>query len=94
MERALPVATVKGTMLWFNEATDCGSILLDGGEQLAVDRDGFVNRDAPVGRCRGLPVRLIVGERDTARIAVQVAILPQEESGRARSRRSHFRTAP
>lgn len=76
----------KGTMLWFAEAKDYGFILTEDDERLYVDRDGFVNGAAPVGRCAGLPVQLTVSERDGMRIAVEVAPLAAESPRRARRR--------
>jgi len=84
---------VKGTMLWFDEAKDYGFILTEAGERLYVDRDGFVERAAPVGRCARLPVQLSVGERDGARIAVDVSLIPDEPQRRARRRGSSIRSA-
>jgi hypothetical protein len=43
-------------MLWFDEARDYGLVLTDDGERLYVDRDGFVDGAAPVGRCARRPV--------------------------------------
>lgn len=79
-------------MLWFDEAKDYGFILTEDGERLYVDRDGFVERAAPVGRCARLPVRLSVGVRAGARIAVDVSLVPQENHSRARRRRSTIRS--
>jgi hypothetical protein len=84
---------VNGTMLWFDEAKDYGFILTDAGERLYVDRDGFVDRAAPVGRCARLPVRLSVAERDGARIAIEVSLVPEQSHGRARRRRSAMRSS-
>ena len=81
-------AAVNGTMLWFDEAKDYGFIRTEHGERLYVDRDGFVERAAPVGRCAGLPVRLTVSEQDGGRSAVDVSLVPDEPHGRARRRRS------
>jgi hypothetical protein len=84
---------VKGTMLWFDEAKDYGFILTDSGERLYVDRDGFVERAAPVGRCARLPVELRVSERDGARVAIDVSLLPDEPQRRARRRGSSIRSS-
>ena len=75
---------MNGTMLWFDEAKDYGFILADDGERLYVDRDGFVERAAPVGRCAQRPVRLTVAERDGRRIAVDVTLVVEEAPRRAR----------
>lgn len=79
-------------MLWFDEPKDYGFILAEDGERLYVDRDGFVERAAPVGRCARLPVRLSVGERDGTRIAVDVSFVREETHGRARRRSSTIRS--
>lgn len=79
---------MRGAMLWFDEARDYGFILTAEGERLYVDRDGFVERAAPVGRCAGLPVQLTVSERDGTRIAVDVSPVAEEMHGRARRRSS------
>ncbi len=84
---------VKGTMLWVDEVKDYGFILTDAGERLYVDRDGFVERAAPVGRCARLPVELRVSERDGARIAVDVSLLTDEPQRRARRRGSSIRSS-
>jgi hypothetical protein len=76
----------KGTMLWFAEAKGHGFILTEADERLYVDRAGFIDGAAPVGRCAGLPVLLTVSERDGMRIAVEVAPVPEESHGRARRR--------
>jgi cold shock CspA family protein len=76
----------KGTMLWFAEAKDHGYILTEADERLYVDREGFVDGAAPVGRCAGLRVELTVTERDGQRIAVEVAPILEEPHGRARRR--------
>jgi hypothetical protein len=79
-------AMVNGTMLWFDEAKDYGFIRTDEGERLYVDRAGFVARAAPVGRCARKPVQLTVSERDGARIAIEVSLIPEEPQRRARRR--------
>jgi hypothetical protein len=79
-------------MLWFSEKKDHGFILTDEGERLYVDRDGFVGRAAPVGRCADLPVELTVAERDGKRIAVDVTFIADEAKRRARRRTSGMRS--
>jgi hypothetical protein len=79
-------------MLWFDEAKDYGFIRTEEGERLYVDRDGFVDGAAPVGRCAGLAVRLTVGERNGQRVGVDVSLVPEEPRRRAR-RRSGNRSA-
>jgi hypothetical protein len=75
-------------MLWFDESKDHGFILTEDGERLYVDRNGFVDRAAPVGRCARLPVELTVEERDGERIAVGVSLVAEEPKRRARRRSS------
>jgi hypothetical protein len=82
---------VAGTMLWFDESKDYGFILTDDGERLYVDRDGFVDRAAPVGRCARLPVSLTVGVLDGERIATAVSLVEPEPTRRARRHSSGTR---
>jgi hypothetical protein len=82
---------VNGAMLWFNESKDYGFILTEEDERLYVDRDGFVDRGAPVGRCAGLPVHLTVKECDGRRMAVDVSLVPEKQQRRARRRSGTFR---
>jgi hypothetical protein len=84
---------MKGTMLWFDEAKDYGFVLTDDGERLRVDRDGFVDGAAPVGRCARRPVNLSVREHDGERIAVDVSLVPEESPRRARRRSSSVRSS-
>jgi hypothetical protein len=84
---------VNGAMLWFHEAKGYGFILTDEGERLYVDRGGFVNGLAPVGRCAKLAVELRVEERDGRRIAVDVTLVPEQRTRRARRRRASTRPA-
>jgi hypothetical protein len=84
---------VKGTMLWFDEARDYGFVLTDDGERLRVDRDGFVDGAAPVGRCARRPVKLSVEERDGDRVAVDVSLVAEESPRRARRRSSATRSS-
>jgi len=80
-------------MLWFDEAKDYGFVLTEEGERLYVDRDGFVDGAAPVGRCARLPVELSIGERGGERIAVEVSLVSEEPPRRARRRSSSTRSA-
>ena len=84
---------MNGTMLWFDERKDYGFIRTEDDERLYVDRDGFVDRAAPVGRCAGLPVQLTVDERDGQRVAIDVSVVPEENRRRARMRRSGLRSS-
>jgi hypothetical protein len=79
---------VNGTMLWFDEAKDYGFVLTNDGERLYVNRDSFVDRAAPVGRCARRPVSLSVVERDGERVAVAVSLVVDESPRRARRRSS------
>jgi hypothetical protein len=84
---------VKGAMLWFDEAKDYGFVLTDDAERLRVERDGFVDGAAPVGRCARRPVNLSVRERDGERIAVDVSLVPEESPRRARRRSASVRSS-
>ena len=75
-------------MLWFDEAKHYGFVLTQEGERLRVERGGFVDGAAPVGRCARRPVNLSVGERHGERIAVDVSLVPDESPRRARRRSS------
>jgi hypothetical protein len=79
-------------MLWFDEAKDYGYLLTDDGERLRVDRDGFLDGAAPVGRCARRPVNLSVRDRSGERIAVDVSLVIQESPRRARRRSSSIRS--
>jgi hypothetical protein len=79
-------------MLWFNETKNYGFVLTANGERLYVDRDGFVDGAAPVGRCARRPVTLRVGERDGERIAVDVSLVAEKSPRRARRRSSSVRS--
>jgi cold shock CspA family protein len=80
-------------MLWFDEAKDYGFIRTTAGERLYVDRAGFVDAAAPVGRCAGLPVELQIDERDGKRTAVEVSLVHEEPPRRARRRSTSFRSS-
>jgi hypothetical protein len=80
-------------MLWFHEDRGAGFLLSNDGERLAVDRDSFVGRNAPIGRCAGLPVSFTVAERDGERVAVDVSLLEvMAPARRARRRGSSYRS--
>jgi len=83
---------MNGTMLWFDERRDYGFIRSEEDERIYVDRDGFVGRAAPVGRCAGLPVQLTIAERDGQRVAVEVSFVSEEPRRRARMRRTGLRS--
>jgi hypothetical protein len=79
-------------MLWFDEAKDYGFILTDDEERLYVDRDGFVDGAAPVGRCARRPVRFNIAERGGRRVAIDVVLVLEEAPRRARRRTSSIRS--
>jgi hypothetical protein len=80
-------------MLWFDEAKHYGFVLTDAGERLRVERDGFVDGAAPVGRCARRPVTLSVRERDGERVAVDVSLVTEESPRRARLRSGSMRSS-
>jgi hypothetical protein len=82
---------VNGTMIWFHEARGSGFLLSDDGERLPVDREGFRNGAAPIGRCNGVAVTFAVSERDGVRFAVDVVVTEADNPRRARRRVSGLR---
>ena len=80
---------MRGRMLWFNAEKNRGQIDADDGERLDVDRSGFANGAAPVGRCAGTPVTFAVADGDERRIAREVTVVPEVEQRRARRRHGH-----
>ncbi len=83
--------TMRGTMLWFNEAKDLGLILTEEGERLHVPGGSFAGGMRPKGRCAQALVTFEVGETEGAREANEVVLVPHENSRRARRR--HTTTA-
>jgi cold shock CspA family protein len=79
-------------MLWFHEVKGYGFIRTDDGERLYVERDGFVEGAAPVGRCAGLRVEFRVDERRGDRVAVDVSVVSDALPGRARRRSGSVRS--
>jgi cold shock CspA family protein len=80
---------MRGEMLWFNEEKDHGFIRTEDGERLYVHRSGFVDGQAPVGRCAGMAVTFEREEgRDGSR-AVGASLVELVEPRRARLRRGH-----
>ena len=73
-------------MLWFDEAKDYGFILTDDDERLYVDRGGFVDGAAPVGRCARRPVRFNILESGGRRVAIDAVLFTEEAPRRARRR--------
>jgi len=82
---------IKGVMLWFHETKGYGFMRTEDDERVYVDRDGFLNGGAPVGRCAGLQVRLGIDEKGGRRVAVNVAPLTEDAPRRARRRVSGMR---
>jgi hypothetical protein len=76
--------TMRGTMLWFNEVKDSGSILTDEGERLAVPGSGFAGGVRPVGRCAKAVVSFEVTETGGERKADEVILVPDVSPRRAR----------
>jgi len=79
-------------MLWFHEAKGHGFIATDEGERLYVEREGFVEGAAPIGRCAGLRVEFRIDEQRGVRMAVDVSVVSDAASRRAR-RRSSIRSS-
>jgi hypothetical protein len=79
-------------MLWFDEAKHYGFVLTEDGERLRVERNGFVDGKAPVGRCARRPVTLSVAEHGGERVAVDVSLIEEDPPRRARRRSSSVRT--
>ena len=82
---------MRGKMLWFNEAKDHGFIETDEGERLYVQRSGFVEGRAPVGRCAGLPVQFDIADDSGDRSAVGASLIPEPDQRRARYRHGRGR---
>ncbi|MDX6510961.1 MAG: hypothetical protein QOE36_465 [Gaiellaceae bacterium] len=87
-ERRDETATMRGNMLWFNEARQSGFIETEEGERLAVHGADFAPRVKPPSRCAGLLVEFRVAEDGGERRAVDLVIVPDSASRRARSRHS------
>jgi cold shock CspA family protein len=83
---------MNGTMIWFDESKDYGFIRTEAGERVYVDREGFVDGAAPVGRCAGVPVRLTMAEREGKPVAVDVSLVDEGPQRRARRRTSSMRS--
>jgi hypothetical protein len=79
-------------MLWFHEVKGYGFIRTEDGERVYVDRAGFVDGVAPVGRCAGLPVDLRIEERDGERVALDVSMVPDSAAGGRARRRAGTRS--
>lgn len=79
---------MRGNMLWFNEVRQTGFIETEEGERLAVNGDDFALSVKPPSRCAGLLVEFLVSEDAGERRAVEMVIVPDSNSRRARSRHS------
>ena len=75
-----------GTMLWFNAEKGYGFIHTEEGERLYVARGGFLPKQEPRPRCKGLEVSFHrqVGEGDPR--AVEVSFVERGLPQRARLR--------
>jgi cold shock CspA family protein len=80
------VTVANGAMLWFHEEKGYGFIRTDDGERVYVERAGFVDGVAPIGRCAGLPVELRVVEQNGKQMAVDVSLVEAQPTRRARRR--------
>jgi cold shock protein len=77
---------MEGTMIWFNPEKGHGFIRTDDGERLRVDESGLSPGQSFSDRCAGIRVGFDrITSLDEAR-AVNVAVVPIVEGGRARSR--------
>jgi cold shock CspA family protein len=80
------LTVANGAMLWFHEEKGYGFIRTDDGERVYVERAGFVDGVAPVGRCAGLAVELRVVEQNGKQVAVDVSLVEAQPTRRARRR--------
>lgn len=85
---------MRGTMLWFNEVKDLGSILTEEGERLAVHGTAFAEGERPVGRCAGAAVIFEVspaaGDQGAESVRFETSVAPRR--ARARHRSYHSRS--
>ena len=77
---------MRGTMVWFNEEKGHGYISTETGERLYVSEQGFVNGNAPKGRCAGLPVEFDVDTTGETPEAVGSVLIEEDAPQRARRR--------
>ncbi len=77
---------MRGTMAWFNEVKGHGYIWTDTGERLYVSQEGFVDGNAPKGRCAGLAVEFDVATTGEVREAVGSVLVEKDDPPRARRR--------
>ena len=83
-ERRMPV---QGTMLWFNEVKDFGVIETDEDGRFEVCGEDFEPGHKPVGRCKGTPVTFTASGEIEQRRALEVSVIPERDTRRARSHR-------
>lgn len=82
---------MRGTMLWFNEEKNLGSILTAEGERLSVDGSRFAEGKGPLGRCAGLHVTFEASGSPGKRWAEGVEFLAAADPRRARAHHSAYR---
>ena len=75
-----------GKMLWFNAEKEHGFIRTEDGERLYVHRTGFLDEQAPVGRCAGKAVTFQRQVDAEGARAVGTSLLELAEPRRARLR--------
>ena len=73
----------RGTMLWFNEVKDLGSLRTEDGVRIEVPGEAFSDGERPRGRCAGLEVQFQVLTDEISGIA----FVPVVPARRARMRR-------
>jgi cold shock CspA family protein len=77
---------MQGTMLWFNETEDFGSISSDDGERVLVRGSAFVGGSRPKGRCAGRMVTFRLSLDEGEPEAEEVVFVPETVPRRARLR--------
>jgi len=75
---------MRGTMVWFNEEKGHGYISTETGERLYVSEHGFLDGNAPKGRCAGLPVEFEIATSMNGRQAVGSVLIEDDPPLRAR----------
>jgi cold shock CspA family protein len=77
---------MRGTMVWFNEEKGHGYISTETGERLYVSQNGFLDGNAPKGRCAGLAVEFEIATSINGRQAVGSFLVEEDAPQRARRR--------
>jgi cold shock CspA family protein len=77
---------MRGTMVWFNEEKGHGYISTETGERLYVSEHGFLDGNAPKGRCAGLAVEFEIATSMNGRQAVGSVLVEEDPPLRARRR--------